>query len=130
MMAEIALHGAKESIDSRGYISIQDPTLGAGVMLIAAAHVLSSTLKDGRNWQNHTLFVGQEVSTVAAQMAYIQLSLLGCAGYIKIGNSLTSPMEAGDCLEDYWFTPMYFGSVWQTRRALNPSGILIDPYKK
>ena len=67
---------------------------------------------------------------MAAQMAYIQLSLLGCAGYIKIGNSLTSPMEPGDCLEDYWFTPMYFGSVWQTRRALNPSGILIDPYKK
>ena len=93
MMAEIALHGAKESIDSRGYISIQDPTLGAGVMLIAAAHVLSNSLKDGRNWQNHSLFVGQEISTVAAQMAYIQLSLLGCAGYIKIGNSLTSPMN-------------------------------------
>ena len=124
------MHGAKESIDSRGYISIQDPTLGAGVMLIAAAHVLSNSLKDGRSWQNHALFVGQEISTVAAQMAYIQLSLLGCAGYIKIGNALTSPMKPDDCLEDYWFTPMYFGGIWQARRSLNPSGILIDPYKK
>ena len=129
-MANISLIDVESTVDSRGYFSIQDPALGAGVMLIAAANVLGDLFDDGRNWQNHVLFTGQEISAVAAQMAYIQLSLLGCAGYVKIGNSLTSPIQPGDRLDDYWFTPMYFSSTWQARRALNPSSALIDPYKE
>jgi hypothetical protein len=36
-------------------------------------------------------------------MAYVQMSLLGMAGYVIIGNSLI-PSEN----YDVWFTPMYF----------------------
>lgn len=95
-------------------------------MLIASANALSGIV----DWQNQVLFTGQDISEVAAQMAYIQLSLLGCAGYVKVGNSLTAPVCQDDSLEDYWFTPMYFSAVWQARRLLNPAEVLIDPYKK
>ena len=36
-------------------------------------------------------------------MCYIQLSLLGIAGYFKVGNSLTKPMTMADDLKNYWF---------------------------
>lgn len=51
-------------------------------------------------------------------MCYIQLSLLGAAAYIKIGNSLTEPMSSNDTLENYWFTPMYFCEPWSLRRSI------------
>ena len=41
-------------------------------------------------------------------MCYIQLSLLGIAGYFKVGNSLIKPMTMADDLKNYWFTPIYF----------------------
>ena len=53
-----------------------------------------------------------------ALMCYIQISLLGVAGYIKVGNALTEPMTPGDSMENYWFTPMYFSDVWHTRRTI------------
>ena len=52
-------------------------------------------------------------------MCCIQLSLLGVAGFVKVGNSLTDPIRNGDSLENYWFTPMYFSDVWHTRRIIN-----------
>lgn len=44
------------------------------------------------------------------------LSLLGVAGYVKVGNSLTEPMTDNDNKENYWYTPMYFSPVWTMRR--------------
>ena len=52
---------------------------------------------------------------IAGLMAYIQLSIIGAAGYIKIGNSLTDPIKTGDKLDNYWFTPMFFNDVWRMR---------------
>ena len=46
------------------------------------------------------------------------ISLLGLAGFIKIGNSITDPMSTDDSSEKYWYTPMYFSDVWSTRRML------------
>lgn len=55
-------------------------------------------------------------------MCYIQLSLLGCAGYVVIGNTLTEPQVGpvlfGEESSRCWYTPMYFHPVWATRRAI------------
>ena len=51
-------------------------------------------------------------------MCYLQISLLGVAGYVKVGNSLTDPITSDDTLENYWFTPMYFSDIWETRRTI------------
>ena len=53
-------------------------------------------------------------------MCYIQLSLLGCAGYVHVGNTLTEPMTGhelfGDGGENTWYTPMFYAEVWGIRR--------------
>lgn len=116
----------RAAVASEGYAVAQDPVLGDGAMLIAVANKFSRFL----NWQNHVLFIGQDLSRVAAQMGYIQLSMLGCAGYVKVGSCLDEPIHPDDSLEHYWFTPMYFSDVWQMRRIFHPSDTLIDPYKE
>ena len=86
--------------------------------MIAAANVAKYKLeKAGLNFQNHILISGQDIDYLVTMMCYIQLSLLGVAGYFKVGNTLTEPMITGDSLENYWFTPMYFSNVWHYRRV-------------
>lgn len=75
--------------------------------------------KDDLNFQNYTFVVGQDIDFTAGLMCYIQLSLLGVAGYVKIGNTLTDPIIHGDNLENYWFTPIYFSNIWSMRRLFN-----------
>lgn len=122
LMAKMTVDGnvdvAKE-IEQKGYISVADPCIGGGAMLIAAA----SVFREKRiNYQNHVIFVGQDIDRVVAKMAYIQLSLLGCPGYIIVGNSLTNP-PTGHVLfpqekegQELWITPMFMHKIWEMRR--------------
>ena len=94
---------------------------GAGATLIAGVHVIRKQLDHcdpPKNYQNHILVVAQDVDEIVGLMCYIQISLLGLAGFIKIGNSITDPMSTDDSSENYWYTPMYFSDVWSTRRML------------
>ena len=119
MMAKMQMEDAKARIDEQGWISVCDTCIGGGAMLIAAANVLK---EQGINYHNHVLFVGQDLDPVVAKMAYIQLSLLGCPGYIAIGDSLTTPMtghplfpEDREGLE-YWITPFFRSDAWEYRK--------------
>ena len=117
-----------EQIEEQGYVSINDCCCGAGATLIAAINAARHKLEDaGLNFQNHILVVGQDIEEVVALMCYIQISLLGVAGYVKVGNALTEPMTDNDSMENYWFTPMYFSDVWHTRRMI---GKFMDLFEK
>lgn len=117
MMAEITMGDIEKFVEEHGYVEIHDCCCGGGVTLIAAANVAKDKLKKiGRNFQNHILVSGQDIDHVVAMMCYLQLSLLGVAGYFKVGNALTDPMSESDSLQNYWFTPMYFFPVWHYRR--------------
>jgi type I restriction-modification system DNA methylase subunit len=70
---------------------INDPTCGAGGMLIAAASVMKER---GFNYQQNALFVGQDIDARCARMAFIQLSLLGVPAVIYCMNTLT--------MKEYW----------------------------
>lgn len=121
LMAEVVATNALEKIEQYGYISINDPCCGAGATLIAGVHVIRKQLEHcepPRNYQNHILVVAQDVDEIVGLMCYIQISLLGLAGFIKIGNSITDPISTDDSSEKYWYTPMYFSDVWSTRRML------------
>ncbi len=99
-------------------VSFNDCACGGGAMLIAAANQMRELLNDTCfNWQEKCLFVGQDLDGIAAKMCYIQLSLLGCAGYVKIGDTLRNPVADGDDPADYWYTPMYFSGTWHFRRV-------------
>lgn len=120
-MAECAVqeNHLKEQLEREDWISINDPACGAGATLVAAANYLRS-LKI--NYQQCALFVAQDVDMTVGLMCYIQLSLLGCAGYVIIGNTLTEPQTGpvlfGEESSRCWYTPMFFHPVWATRRAI------------
>lgn len=117
LMAEMTLDNIAEEVREKGYISMNDPTCGAGATLIAGINTARKHLeKEHINFQNHILIVAQDIDFTVAMMCYIQISLLGVAGYVKVGNSLTEPICENDTDENYWFTPMFFSPVWNARR--------------
>lgn len=121
-MAEMTMGDCQAQIDKQGWISICDPCVGGGAMIIAAANTLR---RQKVNYQNHVLFVGQDIDRVVAMMAYIQISLLGCPGYIVVGNSLSNPiigsalMPAEQEGQEFWYTPFYCSQVWHFRRVFS-----------
>ena len=126
MMAEMNIgDGIHSEIEKKGYISICDPCVGAGAMLIATANAMKRV---NANYQTCAVLVGQDVDRVVAMMAYIQLSLLGCAGYIIVGDSLLNP-PTGHVLfprdkegQEVWITPLFMHKAWELRRT----GILMQ----
>lgn len=119
MMDKIVCGDIDSQIEKKGFVSICDPACGAGATMIAAAN----DMKDAKhNFQNHVLFVGQDIDRIAGMMCYIQLSLLGCAGYVCIGNTLTNPLT-GHILfphekegQELWYMPMFQNDIWKWRR--------------
>lgn len=120
-MSEMTCGNLDDQIEKSGYISVCDPACGAGATLIAA---VNSMKRSKYNFQNHVLFVGQDIDRITGMMCYIQLSLLGCAGYVCIGNTITNPLT-GPVLfpqekegQELWMTPMFYTPVWETRRVI------------
>lgn len=113
MMAKIIVSGdedlIRQEVKKRGYVSLCDPCIGGGAMMIGGAQALYDL---GINYQQDAVFIGQDIDPTVAMMAYIQLSLLGCPGYVVIGNSLTEPMTGhvlfGGGTERTYYTPMWF----------------------
>ena len=122
MMAGLTADDAMERLAEKNWISVNDPSCGAGATLIAAAEQFR--LK-GVNYQRKVLFVGQDIDRVTAQMCYIQLTLIGCPGYVIVANTLTNP-AVGPLLapaqqehQEYWYTFMFLhDEVWQFRRMM------------
>lgn len=127
MMAEINIGpGVQEEIERKGYIAVNDPSCGAGATLIAAANTFK---RNNIDYQNRIVFVGQDIDRVVGMMCYIQLSLLGCAGYIAIANTLTNPL-CGTILaptekegQELWYMPMFATQQWSIRRLMCSLGL-------
>lgn len=120
LMADITIGDVAAQVEKDGYVTIHDPCCGAGATLIAGVHSARKQLeKVGLNFQNHILVAAQDIDEIVALMCYIQLSLLGVAAYIKVGNSLTDPITDSNSLDSYWFTMMYFSDVWTMRRMIH-----------
>ena len=119
MMAEIQCRDVRDRFNGRAYISVNDCACGAGAMLIAARNVFAS---EGVGF-DRTLFVAQDIDRVAGLMCYIQLSLLGCAGYVVIADSLRYPITGSTICptfnenHDVWYLPMWYSDPWAIRRV-------------
>lgn len=115
----------QQEIEDKGWMSVCDPACGAGATLVAAANAFQIR---GINYQQRVCFVGQDIDRVVAQMCYVQLSLLGCPGYVMVANTLSDPLT-GPVLwpeekrgrknlpdQELWFTPMWASEAWTFRR--------------
>lgn len=112
----ISKNHIQKAIFENGYYSINDPTCGAGATLIASASVIKEMFKNSKKlFPKRILFTGQDIDMTVGLMCYLQLSILGCSGFIKIGNSLTDPIRDDDDIKKYWFTPTYFLGVWRNK---------------
>jgi len=120
IMSKIQLSDAGSQIAEKGWISIYDPACGSGSTLIAARNLMVEQKFDYKN----ILFVAQDIDRIPALMCYIQLSLLGCAGYVVVANTITNPIvgTGGSPLlispmpdQEFWVTPLLYSDPWVTR---------------
>ena len=109
----------KSKLAYKVYVVVNDCACGGGATLIAFANKIHET---GVNYQTDCMFVAQDIDYTTALMCYVQLSLLGCPGYIKIGDTLTDPLtdswmevELGNSI---WLTPMFYTDIWLNRRVM------------
>lgn len=117
LMSEVSLSNIRAEIKDNDCITIADFTCGSGATLISSINVAKEELmKDGLNYQKHILVAARDIDYTAALMCYIQLSLLGVAAYIKVGDSISEPMTKNDSIDSYWFTPVYILDGWKYRR--------------
>ena len=83
-MAEITLSEVDKVIEEKGYVSISDPCVGAGGLIIAAAEIMQ---KRGHNL-NTMIFQVIDIDELCFNMSYTQLSMLKLNGVVIWGDSL------------------------------------------
>jgi type I restriction-modification system DNA methylase subunit len=107
-MAKMAIHDAKP--DPKHRFTVGEPAVGGGAMLMAVAEELRRAGFSPRHWY----FVGTDIDRRCCQMAYIQLSLVGAAGIVRHGNSLSNEIWGT------WLTPMgaLFPHVWPKAKII------------
>lgn len=86
------------NLPDEGVLTVSDPTVGAGGMLLAAADIFN---EKGINYAERMLAYGCDVDLRCVQMAYLQLSWAGVPALVYHGNTLTQQMW------DFWETPAY-----------------------
>lgn len=82
--------------DRNYIISLNEPTCGAGGIIVAAMEVLYN---QGINYSWNTFVDCTDIDARCVHMAYVTLSLLGVPAIVRLGNSLT--ME----YRETWYTP-------------------------
>lgn len=115
--------------DQQGWVSVSDSACGAGALLIAFAN---ECRRRQVNYQTSVLFVAQDVDFLAACMCYTQLSLMGCPGYVVVGDTLANPSTSYDRRgllptgeNNVWYTPLYFQNIWQYRKIFARMDIMM-----
>lgn len=107
-----------EEIERRTFATAHDCCIGGGAMLIGLANAIH---EKGINYQRKVMFVAQDIDHNCCCMAYIQLSLLGCPGYVVCGDSITTPLTGNPLFapmdRETFITPMYCAVDWDIRRC-------------
>ena len=106
LMSKVIIGDAVSQVKKEKRITISDPCCGSGSLLIASINEAKRQLeKENMNFQKYIYVCGKDINQLIALMCYIQLSLMGVAGCIIVGDSL---LDTENAIENCWFTPMYF----------------------
>ena len=95
LMAQLTVK--KEQFDNNNIVSVNEPAVGAGAMVIALCDYLRN---QNIKYQRRLKIVTIDVDYIACCMCYIQLSLIGCSAVVIHGNTLTL-----EC-SNRWYTPI------------------------
>lgn len=98
----------KERIAENGFITVCEPAVGSGAMVMAFAEAMRLR---GQDYQRELHVTAVDVDIKCVHMAYLQLSLMHIPAVIVHGNSLT--------LEEYshWYTPAHILGGWTHKLA-------------
>lgn len=107
LMASMIQGDAADTIERQGFITLQEPAIGAGAMVIASAQAL---LDVGVNPQQSLHVTGIDVDATACHMAYLQLALLHIPAIILHANALSDQPPWG-----HWVTPAHVLGLWDAR---------------
>lgn len=114
LMARMLMPGVQEAVKREGLFTLSEPTCGAGGMVVAVAECM---LEAGLNPSEQMFASCIDIDPVAADMAFIQLSLLGIPAEVITGNTLTLKFSR------VRYTPVYyandFGERLKTQRRIN-----------
>lgn len=131
LMADMALEGVEARIEKRGWVGVCDPCCGAGALLIAARNTMVRQKLGFRD----ALYVAQDIDRTAALMCYIQLSLLGCAGYVVVADSLLNPVVVPRKTpllispmpgQEIWLMPALYDEVWAGRAKWERMWLMLE----
>jgi hypothetical protein len=107
MMAKmiISKETCEENINSgKGYISICEPTCGAGAMIIGAMCVMQDL---GYNYCTNLVVQATDLDIHCVYMCYLHIAIYGVPAVVIHGNSISQ--------EEYsrWYTPIWVINKWE-----------------
>lgn len=109
LVAHCTVGDLTATIERKGFVTVSDPCVGGGALLIAYADVLRQA---GVNYQQCMHATAIDVDIVAVHiLCYLQLSLLHMPAVVLHGDSLTLKMHSA------WVTPAHVLGAWDRRQA-------------
>lgn len=106
LMAQLILPDAAGTIRKEGWLSLSEPCCGSAGMVIAYAECL---LNSGFNPSEQLFACCIDIDPLAADMAFIQLSLLGIPAEVVTGNTLSMSFSR------VRYTPAYYLNDWDKK---------------
>lgn len=99
LMGRLHFINLKVDIENKDFITMCEPCCGSGGMVIAFADCMK---EEGINFQQKLYVEAMDIEEICYKMAYLQLSLLGIAAKVQLGDSLTLKVK------ETLYTPMFF----------------------
>lgn len=98
LMAKMSLTDGLKNKKDNLPLSISDPCCGSGSLMIAAVDVMKEM---NINYAYDTVIYAQDIDPLAASMCYLQLSVLGAAAVVNIGDSIKMDVYDSLCTIAY-----------------------------
>lgn len=95
-----------QKIEEKGFVSLYEPTVGGGGMVIAAAQAVKDM---GFNPQQQLHVTCQDLDITAVYMTYLQLSLFGIPAVVIHGDVLKLEERS------HWYTPFHIINGWSRK---------------
>lgn len=106
LLARLLMPDIDETIRREGFVTVSDPASGAAGMIVAYAELM---LEAGYNPSEQMFGSCIDIDPIAADMAFIQLSLLGIPAEVVTGNTLTMQFNR------VRYTPVYYINNFEKR---------------